>query len=212
MIRSLALLLALATLATLASAAPAKDSVSGRPPGMAVTFSAVLQVEEPDKAADALVDKAEGLGGWFLRRTKGLVELRIPSALADSFIQGLDSLGILLDRGLHTENLEGEREELESRLKARKAVLSDYYAMLKESSDSTIFTIQNEIINLQGEIDRTTGRIQKIEDRMAMAQITVSFTFQQRGAPLTTGQSRFPWLNRLELPALMERFDYEYRP
>lgn len=206
------LLFLLLAFASFGVAAPVKDSASGRPPGMAVTFSAVLQVEEPDKAADALVEKAEALGGWFLRRSKGSLELRIPSALADNFIQGLDSLGILLDRNLHTENLEGEKEDLQSRLKARRAVLSDYYAMLKESGDSTIFTIQNEIINLQSEIDQTTGRIQKIEDRMALAQLTVSFTFQQRGAPLTTGQSRFPWLNRLELPALMERFDYEYRP
>jgi hypothetical protein len=179
---------------------------------MAVTFSAVLQVEEPDKVADRVIARAESLGGWFLQKTKGSLDLRIPSAQVDLFLQGLDTLGILLDRNLQSVNLEGEREELVSRLKARKAVLNDYYAMLKESGDSTIFTIQNEIINLQAEIDQTTGRILKVEDRMAMAQVSLSFTFQQRGAPLTTGQSRFPWLNRLELPNLMNRFDYEYRP
>jgi hypothetical protein len=87
-------------------------------------------------------------------------------------------------------------------------MLQDFYAMLKESSDSTIFTIQNEIVHLQTEIEQTTGQIQKLEDRMAFAEITIHFRFQERGAPLTTGRSRFMWLNRLNLPTLMERFDY----
>lgn len=198
--------------AATASAIPAKDSTAGRPPGMAIAFSAVLQVEEPEKTAGFLIARAESLGGWFLRRGKTSVELRIPSVLADSFILGLDSLGVLTDRNLTSQNLEAEREDLLSRLKARKAVLQDYYAMLKESGDSTIFTIQNEIINLQVEIEQTTGQILKLEDRMALAQVNISFTFRERGAPLTTGRSRFPWLNRLNLPTLLERFDYEQRP
>ena len=43
---------------------------------------------------------------------------------------------------------------------------------------------------------------------MAFAEVTVHFKFQERGAPLTIGKSRFPWLNRLDLPAMMGRFDY----
>lgn len=188
-------------------AGPIDSSASGRPPGMAVTFFAVLQVEEPDKTAEILVARAEVLGGWFTRRAKTSLELRLPTSKADSFIQGLDSLGVLVDRNLTTRNLEGERDELASRLRARKAMLQDYYAMLKESGDSTIFTIQNEIVNLQTEIEQTQGQIVKLEDQMAFAQVTVSFRFQERTAPLTSGASRFKWLNRLDLPSLMNRFE-----
>jgi hypothetical protein len=182
--------------------------VTARLQGVSIVFSCVLQVEESEKAAVQVIARAESLGGWFNRRSKEVLELRVPSAQADTFIGSLAGLGVLMDRNLSTQSLEGERDELTSRLKARRATLQDYYAMLKESGDSTIFTIQSEIVSLQSEIEETAGQIQKLEDRMAFAEMTVSFRFQERGAPLTTGRSRFDWLNRLDLPTLMGGFDY----
>lgn len=187
----------------------AAAAAASRQPGTAITFSAVLQVEETEKAADHLVARAESLGGWFSRRSKVALELRLPTSQADSFIAGLGMAGVLLDRNLATENVEGEREELQSRLKARRAMLQDYYAMLKESGDSTVFTIQSEIVSLQTEIEQTESAILKLEDSMAYAKVTLNFRFQERMAPITTGQSRFRWLNRLDIPSLRKRFDYE---
>jgi hypothetical protein len=181
---------------------------AGRPPGVAIVFSCVLQVEESGLAAKTLIARAESLGGWFTRRAKDEVQLRIPAPRADSFIAGLAAIGVPMDRNLSTESLESRRGELSSRLKARRAMLQDYYAMLKASSDSTVFTIQTEIVDLQTEIERTAGEIGKLEERMAFAEVTVRFRFFERGAPLTTGQSRFLWLNRLDLPTLMRRYDY----
>ena len=181
---------------------------AGRPPGVAIVFSCVLQVEESDQAAKAVIARADSLGGWFTRRAKTEAEFRIPVARADSFIAGLATIGIPLDRNLSTESLEGRRGELFSRLKARRAMLQDYYAMLKESGDSTVFTIPSEIVNLQTEIEQTADQIRKLEERMALAEVTVRFLFFERGTPLTTGQSRFRWLNRLDLPTLMSRYEY----
>jgi hypothetical protein len=181
---------------------------AGRPPGVAIVFSCVLQVEESELAAKTLIARAESVGGWFTRRSKAEVQLRIPAAQADSFIAGLAAIGVPMDRNLSTESLEGQRGELSSRLKARRAMLQDYYAMLKESGDSTVFTIQSEIVDLQTEIERTVGEIGKLEERMAYANLTVAFRFFERGAPLTTGQSRFRWLNQLDLPTLMGRYEY----
>lgn len=199
-----------APMAAKAAGQAAADTGARKLEGVAINFSCVLQVEESEKAALRIIARAESLGGWFTRRAKTSLELRVPSALADTFIHRLADIGLPMDRNLTTQSLEGERDELASRLKARRAMLQDYYAMLKESSDSTIFTIQSEIVNLQSEIEQTAGQIQKLEDRMAFAEVAVSFRFQERGAPLTTGQSRFKWLNRLDLPTLMGRFDYEH--
>lgn len=191
-----------------ASKAPNADSSAAPLQGVAIVFSCVLQVEESEKASAHAIARAESLGGWFTRRAKTTLELRIPSAQADSFINHLAALGVPMDRNLSTQSVEGELNELNSRLRARRGMLQDFYAMLKESGDSTIFTIQNEIVSLQTEIEQTTGQIQKLEDRMAFAEITIHFRFQERGAPLTTGRSRFKWLNRLDLPTMMEGFDY----
>lgn len=206
--RFAALALAFLALDLAAAEAPAPDTGARKLEGLSIAFSCVLQVEESDKAASQVIARAESLGGWFTRRAKTGLELRVPSARADTFIGRLADFGIPMDRNLSTQSLEGERDELASRLKARRAMLQDYYAMLKESSDSTIFTIQSEIVNLQSEIEQTVGQIQKLEERMDFAEISVNFRFQERGAPLTTGKSRFKWLNRLDLPTLMGRFNY----
>lgn len=210
---SMADVTAAAQAAPAAPAAPAAevpaarpDTSLGRPPGMAVDFSAVLQVEEPEKIADLVVARAESLGGWFSSRGKTALQLRIPVAAADSFLSGLASLGVLLDRSLTSTSLEASLDEANSRLKARKATLRDYYAMLKESGDSTVFTIQREIAELQAEIERTQGTVLNLKDRMAYARATIHFRFQERGAPLATGKSRFRWLNRLGLPEMLGRF------
>jgi hypothetical protein len=123
----------------------------------------------------------------------------------------LDGFGIPLDRNLNTQSLEAERTELAARLAARRAMLQDYYAMLRESADSTVFTIQSEIIGLQSDIEQTAAQIAKLEDRMAYAAMTVNFRFFERGAPLASGHSRFGWINRLGLPVLMGRYEYDQR-
>jgi Domain of unknown function (DUF4349) len=179
--------------------------------GLSITFSCVLQVEEIDKTLASLIGKADSLGGWFTNRSKSSLILKVPTEFADSLMAFIATSGIPMDRNLQTIQLEPQRNELLSRLKARRATLDDYFAMLKESSDSTVFTIESEIVRLQTEIDQTSGQIQKLEDQMAFAQMTVYFRFQERTAPIATGQSRFKWLNRLELPTLMGGFDYESR-
>lgn len=191
-----------------AAASRPADSASVPQVGMAVDFSAVLQVEDAAAASGRLVAQAESLGGWFTRRSKASLELRLPTGRAEAFLAGLEGYGILLDRTLGTRNLEGERAELRSRLKARKDMLQDYYAMLKESGDSTVFTIQNEIVSLQTEIERTAADILELEESMAYAKVALHFRFQERTAPMTTGSSRFRWLNSLDIPSLRGRFDY----
>src|SRR5262245_32899410 len=104
--------------------------------GLEIYFSAVLQVEEPEKTAEALAARAEAAGGYFSRRSPEYIELRVPAAKTDAFIDSLPGLGLVLDRNLQTRSVESEWTDLVSRLKAKKATLQDYYAILKESSDS----------------------------------------------------------------------------
>jgi Domain of unknown function (DUF4349) len=192
----------------LSVAQPKADSAAARPGGLELTFSAVMQVEEPAKASDRMVARTEAMGGFFFRRSQEGLELRLPMVKADAWIDSLAGDGLVVDRNLQTRSLDGEWVEQTSRLKAKQASLNDYYAMLKVSGDSTIFIIQNAITQLQGEIEQTTQEIQKLEDRMRFARISVSFRFPDRTAPLASGVSRFDWLNGLDLRNLLERFDY----
>lgn len=192
-----------------ARASTAADTA--RPAGLAVTFSAVLEVDEPGKAADQLVARAEAMGGWFAQRTQEYLSLRLPARHVDALLDSLPALGLVVEKSMETESLEGQQADLEARLKAKRATLDDYYAMLKVSGDSTIFTLQNAIASLQMDIEQTMQQKLKLEDRMAFARVTVSFRFQDRRAPLANGRSRFPWLNELGLQNLMGRFDYVWK-
>ncbi len=200
-------LLDLAWCGLLAVGAPV-DSTLGRPGGLELTFTAVLQVEEPARASEKLIQRTESMGGYFSNRTQESVEFRLPIAKADAWIDSLATVGLVMDRNLQTESLEGTWLELISRLKAKRASLNDYYAMLKVSGDSTIFLIQNSITQLQQEMEETSHTILKLQDRMQYAHLAVSFRFPDRTAPLATGQSRFLWLNRLDLHTLLDHFHY----
>jgi hypothetical protein len=203
-------MIAAALLAAWLSASAHADTAS-RPAGLAVAYTAVIQVDEPGKAAQTLVARAESMGGYFSQRTQDYLSLRLPSRKVDAFIDSLPALGLIVEKTLETQSLEARRTELEARLKAKRATLDDYYAMLKVSGDSTIFTLQNIIATLQMDIEQTMQQILKLGDEEAFARIGVSFRFQDRKAPLANGRSRFPWLNTLGLQNMMGRFDYVRR-
>lgn len=200
---------AVPTAATTPAAVPTSiDSGLNRPAGLELNFTAVVQVEEPAKAAENLIRRTESMGGYFSNRTQESLEFRLPMAKADAWIDSLSGIGLVVERNLQTESLEGVWLELISRLKAKRASLNDYYAMLKVSGDSTIFLIQNSITQLQREMEETSHTILKLQDRMQFAHLTINFRFPNRAAPLATGVSRFPWLNRLDLHGLLKHYQY----
>ena len=51
------------------------------------------------------------------------------------------------------------------------------------------------------------GRILFLENRIQYAQVSVSFQFRDRSAPVRTGHSSFRWLNELNIADLMEDFN-----
>jgi hypothetical protein len=184
------------------------DSTLGRPGGLELNFSAVMQVEEPTKVANLLIARTESMGGFFSNRNQDFIEFRLPMKMADAWIDSLAFAGLVIDRNLQTESLENQWVEQSSRLKAKQASLNDYYAMLKVSGDSTVFIIQNAISQLQTEIEQTQREVFKLENRMNFARLSVSFRFPDRTPPLASGKSDFEWLNRLNLQDLLQRFKY----
>src|SRR4051794_20902383 len=97
------LMVMLAALAAAEPPAAPRQAPAAPQQGVAIVFSCVLQVEESEKAAAQVIDRAESIGGWFTHRAKETVELRVPAVLADSFIGGLSSMGVHMDRNLFTQ-------------------------------------------------------------------------------------------------------------
>lgn len=202
----------------LASSAFAADPPAPVPPaqktdapaeGPAVTAqsaSLVLKVGVPEEAADALVAKAEALGGWFQTRTTTTVGFRIPDAQTDAFLAYAATLGVVADRSFNAQDLTGELTDQKSRLAARESVLDKYYEVLAGANPKAVVSVERQITELVAEIEQLRGRIRYLQHQGDYARVDVSFQFRDRSAPVRDGSSSFQWLNTLNLADLVDDF------
>lgn len=191
---------------------PPAQKTDAPPEGPAVTsLSAgiVLKVGVPEDAADALVAKAEELGGWFQTRSTTSVGFRIPGAQTDAFLEYAGTLGVVADRSFNAQDLTGELVDQRSRLAARESVLDKYYDVLSGANPKAVVSVERQITGLVAEIEQLRGRIRYLEHQGDYARVDVSFQFRDRSAPVRDGNSSFQWLNTLNLEDLVNDFRYD---
>ncbi len=201
-----------ALLASLAWAAPAPPS----PAETAVSASLVVAVDQRDEAADALVDRARELGGWFQARTRDSVALRVPADQAEAFATWAGEQGKVLARSLERVDVSRELADARGRLEAREAVLDRYGEVLATARAGSVVEVERQITWAIEEIERLKGRIRVLEDQARWARIDVAFQFRDRSAPARDGTSSFAWLNTLDVQDLVgsmrdERPDHRTR-
>lgn len=185
----------LASLAMAQSDAPAPTSVSA---------DVVVAVTQQDEAADAIVDAATALGGWFQARTRSAVSLRVPVADVDSLVAVVAEQGKVIGRGVVREDLGQRIADLQGRLDAREAVLERYYTVLKTASSDSIVAVERQIVRAIEEIESLEGQLRVLDDRAKMGRVEVSFRFRDRAAPVRDGSSSFAWMNSLNLEEVIE--------
>ncbi len=186
--------------------APAEVST---PAVTAVTASLVVKVGQPADAADALVEYAKSLGGWFQTRSGTAATFRLPGEAVDPFLAKAATLGVVAERRFSASDLTTELIEQRSRLAARESVLDQYYAILSTSTPKAIVAVERQITQLVEEIENLKGRIRFLEHQGQYARVEVSFQFRDRRAPTRDGSSSFAWLNTLNLEDLVSDFQYE---
>jgi hypothetical protein len=180
-------------------------------PASAVVASFVIKVDQREVVADALVEQAEGMGGYFSSRTLDAVELRVPVASADAMIAQVEAAGLCAGRSYERTDLSAPIAEQEARLAARQQVLEQYFALLPEAGPEAVLTVEREITRLVAEVEGLQGSLRMMRHRADYAAVSVSFQFRDRAAPVRDGSSSFDWLNSLNLADLMDDFRYGYR-
>lgn len=191
-------------------------AVSGPPaetkppaPRTAVEATLVVKVSDKDQAADAIIADAEKRGGYFARRTDDEVVLKVPVAAADGLIDGVEALGVVVDKSFNARDVGARLGELRTRLKSRQDVFARYFQVLDTASISSIVEVESEMTQLVQEIEQLKGAIQLIEHKLQLAQITVRFRFRDRRPPARDGSSSFAWLNTVNLADLLGVFAHE---
>lgn len=202
----LALLLTPAALAEPLPSSEATPAAASRP--TRVVAGLTLRVDDQDAAAAAAVKAAEERGGWFSSFGSQAVTLRVPVAQADALVTELRGLGDLLERSYQSDDLMAQVVDLESRLQARRKMLDKYLEVLGSASPKAIVQVEREVTQLVAEIEGLEGQLRFLRDRAAFAEVSVSFRYRERQAPVRDGSSSFAWLNTLNVSDLL--YDLEY--
>jgi hypothetical protein len=180
-------------------------------PGWAVETSAievkvVVKVSDRARAADALVQSAARLDGYFTQKTGDGIVLRIPVSGLKPLLAEADQLGQVIDRQLSREDLGDELLRKNAVLKAKTEAQHQYLALLDQADTEGALSVEKELILLVAEIETLKGQLRHLQDRIALARVEVRFEYRDRSAPVPDGSSSFAWLNTMNLIDLLEEF------
>jgi hypothetical protein len=180
-------------------------------PGWAVETSAievkvVVKVSDRARAADALVQSAARLDGYFTQKTGDGIVLRIPVSGLKPLLAEADQLGQVIDRQLSREDLGDELLRKNAILKAKTEAQHQYLALLDQADTEGALSVEKELILLVAEIETLKGQLRHLQDRIALARVEVRFEYRDRSAPVPDGSSSFAWLNTMNLIDLLEEY------
>lgn len=171
-----------------------------------VDGSVVVRVDDRDAAIATVVQQAEAASGWFSTLSEEAVTVQVPVEKAASMLDGAKALGTVAERSWSASELDTELIDLRARLSSRQGVLERYLGILSTTRAESIVAVEREITRTVAEIEQIQGRIRYLEHRGAYAQLTFSFRFRDRAAPVRDGRSSFAWLNTMNLADLQNAF------
>jgi len=170
------------------------------------TATVALQVTDRVTGVQAVLERAQLQGGYFLSWDEWNATVRVPADHLDAFLKGLDSVGFKAEQNYATEDHGEELANLESSIASRRKLLDSYFAMVQNSSTSHLQVIERATVDLVEQIERDEGRRRGLVSRIQTSLVQVSFRFQDRTLPAPDGTSPFAWLNRVDLSTHREAF------
>ncbi|MCC6807639.1 MAG: DUF4349 domain-containing protein [Deltaproteobacteria bacterium] len=192
-----------------APAPTAAQTVSPLLTAAATEATLTLKVSDRDAAAEALIAKVEGFGGYFSERSDQAVTFKVPADRELEVEAHAKTLGVLIDRQHQKVDLGFAIDQARSVLKSREEMMKRYFDVLKSAGPNQVVTVEREIVGLIQDIERQKGSLKQMEHRVRFAKVVVSFQFRERNAPVRDGTSSFGWLNGVNLSDLIGDFHYE---
>lgn len=175
-----------------------------------ITSYVTLKVEKKEQVADALVQKAEALNGYYSSRTDYALQLKIPVAKAQDYLDYVTEQGLVASRSFNSQSLSQELADLSARLKTREDLLQKYFKILEEAESEHVIAVENEVIRLIGEIEQLKGQLRRQKHLTTYADISIEFRFRDRRAPVADGSSSFAWINTLNITDVLSSFQYNW--
>jgi hypothetical protein len=156
------------------------------------TGQVALEVEKFDDAARRLLAIAEAAGGFVADSSyadeggtpRGTFVLRVPAGRFGDVVRQVESLGTVQRRQISGQDVTEEFVDLEARvrnLERHEARLLTFMDRATKIPD--LMAIENEIARVRGEIERLTGRLRFLANRVDLATIQAEVREKPKKAP-----------------------------
>ena len=156
------------------------------------TGQIAIEVEKFDAAARRLLSIAEAAGGFVADSSyadeggtpRGTFVLRVPAARFGEVIRQVEGLGTVQRRQISGQDVTEEFIDLEARvrnLERQEARLLTFMDRATKIPD--LMAIENEVARVRGEIERLTGRLRFLANRVDLATIQAEVSQKPKKAP-----------------------------
>jgi hypothetical protein len=165
------------------------------------TGSASIVVDDPRRAADAVVRLADEHGGWveqlsigtdrsfstaeetgdavWVPEDGGFVSIRVPADALDAVIAALDDIGDMSSTRVDTQDATSQAVDLRARIDAARASVERLTELLAQSgSVGDLVQVETALSQRQAELESLEQQLASLEGQVAMASLSVSLLAQ----------------------------------
>ncbi len=172
-----------------------------------------LIVPDTTQAMDQIAGIAEELEGYVVSMDSyqyeeglvGNVTIRVPAESFDTTLDRIRGLATTIrQESVSGQDVTEEYIDLESDLRHLRAKEARLLEIMEEAEDTQdVLAVYQELSLTQQEIERTTGRMQYLENQASLSTITISLTPDALAQPLEVGGWNLPGTVRHAVQALL---------
>lgn len=164
-----------------------------------------LRVKDYQKAILKIQKDTEEAGGYIVQsETKttegkgpmsGTLTARIPQQRFDGFLKIVENGSMkVMRKSVRGQDVTEEYVDIESRLKAKKAVEARLLQFMKKATKTEdLLKISNDLGNVQAEIEQMTGRKTFLENQSSYSTVTIALSETKINVPAIQGEDLNTW-------------------
>lgn len=151
-----------------------------------------LEVERFDETARRLLAIAEAAGGFVADSSfadeggvrRGTFVLRVPAARFGDVVRQIDQLGTVQRRQVSGQDVTEEFIDLEARVRNLERQEARLLAFMDRATKiPDLMAIENEVARVRGEIERLTGRLRFLGNRVELATVQAEVSEKPKKGP-----------------------------
>ena len=165
--------------------------------------SLVIVVDDPSSTLDEIAILAEDMGGYVVSANlfqtetgdgiqvmEGTITVRVPAEELNAALETIKGYSDQdpLNENISSQDVTSEYVDLQSRLRNLEAAETKLIGIMNDANRTEdVLAVYNELVEVQGEIEITKGRINYLEQSAALSSITTQLVADEAVQPLSIG-------------------------